>query len=441
MDLFDYMSGDGRWASQRADCSPSRQVAWDSQAKQGDSEYYNGKGAGGRDSFDFGHVFSDGCSADFKCAGLLLFLSSLTTLQFRILWNWFGSSHGKTDECDAGGGSYKRALDGIELSGDGFYDDAKRIVLESRRLLSEPQGNFFWKEDGVYRRWYHHIPIRGAGSINRVVREAADGDNITLLSDSRTKFPISSIHRVMTQGWSNHLYAACRSCYTCGSCSNGEYVGSVDGEGGGSAITRQNCVPCASSRNDKASGISFLDGQCSHELKEIIIESKSAQDNQYTRLGISDIASRVFNEAEKGHILAMETQSDTEPFWLVRVVERHEQLACDSTFEDWGVEFNCKQGERALTVTKLFVSSPTSTNAFCDHVNARYLQVPAALLRVSDLVNSGKMLQTEVAVRSSRSRASARAIVGDSSKQFIYEFKAGARQHVVLKCRALELPS
>ena len=71
----------------------------------------------------------------------------------------------------------------------------------------------------------------------------------------------------------------------------------------------------------------------------------------------------------------------------------------------------------------------------------RCLQVPAALLRVSDLVNSGKMLQTEVAVRSSRSRASARAIAGDSSKQFIYEFKAGARQHVVLKCRALELPS
>ena len=118
----------------------------------------------------------------------------------------------------------------------------------------------------------------------------------------------------------------------------------VDGEEGGIAITRQNCVPCASSRNDKASGISFLDGQCSHELKEIIIESKSAQDNQYTRLGISDIASRVFNEAEKGHILAMETQSDTEPFWLVRVVERHEQLDRESTFEDWGLSLIASKG-------------------------------------------------------------------------------------------------
>ena len=145
-------------------------------------------------------MYSDGCSADFKRAGLLLFLSSLTTLQFRILWNWFGSSHGKTDECDAGGGYYKRALGGIGLSDGGFYDDAKRIVLQKAGL-------------------------------------------------------------------------------------------------------------------------------------------------------------------------------------------------------------------------------------------------PAALLRVGDLVNSGKMLQTEVAVRSSRSRASARAIVGGSSKQIIYESKAGARQHLVLRCMALELPS
>ena len=203
----------------------------------------------------------------------------------------------------------------------------------------------------------------------------------------------------------------------------------------------QNCVPCASSRKSKASGMSFLAGQCSHELKEIIIESKSAQHNQYTRLGISDAALRVFNEAKPGHILAMETQSDTEPFWLVRVVQRHEQLDRDWVFKDWGVELNCKQGERALIVTKLFVSSPMSTNTFCDHVNARYLQVPETLLRVGDLVNSGKMTCTETAVRSSRSRAAARAIIGDSSRQSIYESKAGARQYVVLKCRALELPS
>ena len=101
-------------------------------------------------------------------------------------------------------------------------------------------------------------------------------------------------------------------------------------------------------------------------------------------------------------------------------------------FKDWGDELNCKEGERALTVTKLFVSSPMSTNTFCDHVNARYLQVPETLLRVNDFVNSGKMTSTETAVRSSRSRVAARAIISDSSRQVIYEFKAGARQYVVL---------
>ena len=69
------------------------------------------------------------------------------------------------------------------------------------------------------------------------------------------------------------------------------------------------------------------------------------------------------------------------------------------------------------------------------------LQVPEALLRVSDLVSSGRMACRESAVRSSRSRAAARAIVRDSSTQFIYEFKADARHYAVLQCRALDLPS
>jgi len=50
-------------------------------------------------------IFRDGCSADFKCAGLLLWLSM--ALGMRWAWNWFASCHGKTDECDAGGGTYK----------------------------------------------------------------------------------------------------------------------------------------------------------------------------------------------------------------------------------------------------------------------------------------------------------------------------------------------
>ena len=70
-----------------------------------------------------------------------------------------------------------------------------------------------------------------------------------------------------------------------------------------------------------------------------------------------------------------------------------------------------KARAESLDPANLFVSSPISANAFCDHVNARYLQEPAALLRSGDL---GKISRTEIAVRSSRSRAATKAIVGDS---------------------------
>jgi hypothetical protein len=53
-------------------------------------------------------IFRDGCSADFKCAGLLLWLSMARGM--RWAWNWFASCHGKTDECDAGGGTYIQGM-------------------------------------------------------------------------------------------------------------------------------------------------------------------------------------------------------------------------------------------------------------------------------------------------------------------------------------------
>ena len=104
---------DGRWAKSRGDCTSARVKSWDDQQKLGHVEYYCGKGTGGRGTFEVGHGHSDGCSADFKCAGLLLFLSALFAIM--LVWNWFASSHGKTDECDAGGGSFKRKVNNAAI--------------------------------------------------------------------------------------------------------------------------------------------------------------------------------------------------------------------------------------------------------------------------------------------------------------------------------------
>ena len=447
-DVVDYTRGDGRWAATKAECSEGRMVVWEQQKEQGDSEYYNGRGIGTSTTFICGHVHSDGCSADFKCATLLLYLSLLASTNTALLvWNWFASKHGKTDECDAGGGQYKNKLDSMELEGEGYFDGSLAIVKKSRTTLAKPDSEFFWKEDGVYRRWYHHIPVRGPGCINRTIRKSPkDKDNITTLPTKdrrRKKFPISSIHRAMTTGYDQHMYVSCRSCYTCEECSQGNYVkaGEVEVEGeGGWGTAPGNVVACENSRADRDAGIDILNGRCSHELVQVIIEAQSAQTDVYTRHSILAEADKVFETAQPGHIVAMETKSNIEPFWLVRVVEKVESLGESSTFDDWGVKLKCDKGGRALIVTKLMLSSLDASNTFNDHVAKLQITVPAALLRVGDLVGKKLMQEKEVAVRSTRSRAAVRATRGDTSDKY-YALKQEARQEIVLKCRALDLPA
>ena len=129
----------------------------------------------------------------------------------------------------------------------------------------------------------------------------------------------------------------------------------------------------------------------------------------------------------------------SEPFWLARVVQKHDQLKVGKSFDDWGVKLECKKGESAVVVVKLMPSRPESTNKFCEHNAQRHVHVPLKLLRVPDLVGSGRMTRVQRQVRNTRSRSTARPAAGDTSGQYyVYELKSEARQHVVLRCRALD---
>jgi hypothetical protein len=198
-----------------------------------DGPYYNGQGAGKQGTFSNVHMWSDGCCADFKCATLLLWLSVISAQTCVIWhWNWFCSCHGKTDECDAGGGAFKRAVDGLELSGvhGAFFDHALAIAKYRQEELRHPRPEqpdawFFNGGKGVFRRWYHHIPARGRHSIKRQIAKAKDGKNITLEKNSSTAFPISSMHRAMSNNmYEYHLHCATRSCYSCTECKKGKYT-------------------------------------------------------------------------------------------------------------------------------------------------------------------------------------------------------------------------
>jgi hypothetical protein len=361
-----------------------------------------------------------------------------------IHWNHFCSCHGKTEECDGGGGCLKRALDTIVITGGKFFDRALGIVQWCREQLAWPgegtrvgygdvqldnpqeqieEGDRqFFRTDGtgVYRRFYHHIPARGKGSIQRRIREAkAASPNITLKSDSSTAFPIGSIHRTITSGFDQHAYCATRSCYECEKCKGGEW---------------QDCVQSAA---DQRSGVPWLDGMCSHQLREVAIEAKSTQQDQYSNLrsGFAQLAAPVFAAAEPGDILAMESQADAEPFWLVCVVQKHQQLAEQQSFEGFGGEFNLEKGEQAVEVMKIGLSSSQTTRGFTTDEHERRFCVPAKLLRLR--LTKGTDYKEREVRRSNRSRAPAQGAAGGTA--VLYELLDGARNRIATACRALDV--
>jgi hypothetical protein len=426
-DASDYLRGDGRWARTKEDCSDKRKKAWV------EDPYYNGRGAGKVDTFSNVHMWSDGCCADFKCATLLLWLSTISANTNVIWhWNWFCSCHGKTDECDAGGGALKRAVDGIELSGVGaFFDHALAIVRYCQDKLrhpypAQPDAWFFNGGKGVYRRWYHHIPSRGQHSIKRQIAQAAKDSNLTLQHNVGTPFPISSMHRAMrNNGYRYHLHCSTRSCYSCLECKQGRYT------------------QCVQSEADKKSGANWLLGRCSHELKEVIVQPRSVDNEQYSYGCLLQRGNSVFDGAEAEDILALESQTDSEPFWLVRVVEKHSVLGREEVWGEWGANIVCKRGAKAIKVTKLMVTSSQATNTFREDTERRQFFVPAGLLRMVVPIQKDYLVVKEGRT-SSRCRAAVRAVAGDSgSDQLVryYELGKKGRHEVSVSCRANDLPA
>ena len=411
-------------------------------------DYYNGKGLGksepgARPTFANGvHAWSDGCTADFKCATLILFLSSVTAwTSITIHWNHFCSCHGKTEECDGGGGCLKRSLDTVVIQGGLFFDRALGIVRYCRDKLKWPgegardvelgdnpqettpeaERQFFQTDGtGVWRRLYHHIPARGKGSIVRRIREAASSSpNITLRSDSSTGFPIGMAHRTVTSGFDMVAFCATRSCYSCVECKKGNWSG------------------CLQSKADQRNGVHWLEGMCSHELKEVVIEAKSAQVEQYTsRSCYTQLAGPVYVAAEPGDILAMESQADAEPFWLVCVVQKFDELEEPKSFEGFGGEFRVAAGSKAVEVMKIGLSSSQTTRVFSVDEHKRKFCVPAELLRLR-LIEGTHYKEREVR-RSHRGRAAAQGAEGGAAVP-VYELQDGARNEIAMVCRALDV--
>jgi len=168
----------------------------------------------------------------------------------------------------------------------------KALVEFGRTSCSSASRDFFQKKGGgVYRRFYHHMPMKGAGSLSRF-RRFVRGCNSTLTeTEGRAKRLISKIHRAINNGYENHLMVSERPCYSpsC-SCKGMQY----------SLCNRSAKATCVQIELDPSS-----DDRTPAPVSGALAET----------------AYRIADEAVEGDLMAMETESDETVYWIVQATK------------------------------------------------------------------------------------------------------------------------
>ena len=89
---------------------------------------------------------------------------------------------------------------------------AKELVDFGRAECHEPAHDFYSKKGGgAYRRFYHHIPMKGSGSISRFRRLVKGCESAIKERHSGAKQLISKLHRVVNDGYEGFLMASDRA--------------------------------------------------------------------------------------------------------------------------------------------------------------------------------------------------------------------------------------
>jgi hypothetical protein len=173
------------------------------------------------------YVRSDGCKAQFKCAEAFDWTSrqSKEGCGLKVAWSFFESCHGKCD-CDPEGGTLKNCARGYEMRSrehvmpttEDFFNWAK-----SSSGLHTPQKSFEEKNGrGIFRRFFHFIPVKGPGAVNRANRKK--------FASAKGSSQLHEFVDIGVPGTVSTRRAACHQCDTCWNgdrrnCKNKEYVG------------------------------------------------------------------------------------------------------------------------------------------------------------------------------------------------------------------------
>ena len=293
-----------------------------SEVKEG--KYYTGRGVPAAGvSFKTLKGQSDGCACQFMCAQFLLFLSEYKIkTNIRVLWNWFASCHGKCD-CDPEGGAAKNLADKFENKDSPIADERRTIrnaaefVAVARELWSKPAHDYFSKNGkGVYRRWWHLMPLSGCKSVPALRRQLNGCNPEIVLKGTTTRRYIKTFRRVADTGFRGLLLASSRPC------------------------NRAECEACTVYDNYAACKTSPYT-----ECEEVQLDPHSTVAPTPTAGGLADEGRRLAAAAAVGDFLIGETESDETPWWLLKVTASEASvpanyvcpdLHCDVTFDNYG---------------------------------------------------------------------------------------------------------
>ena len=66
----------------------------------------------------------------------------------------------------------------------------------------------------------------------------------------------------------------------------------------------------------------------------MVVEARTVEKDQYSHTALLALGNSVFDAAAEGEVLALESQSDDQPFWLVWVMEKHRALVGNQVWRE-----------------------------------------------------------------------------------------------------------
>lgn len=315
---------------------------------------------------------------------------------------------------DGEGGALKAAADDYYEHQDSSISERRMTIRNAEELVNfgrsqfgTTKRDFFSKKGhGMYRRYFHLIPTKGQGAVKRHSVQHAESNICE--AGTTTAFKIRSIRRVACQGFRGLLWASERPCCD------------------------PNC-PCMGGGSEGRHSFTACNRSPYTKCKQIQLEPLSGAAPTPTRGALASEGAALGASALVGDVLAVETESDETPFWLVEVTQVAQMPPLNySTPDILGVQFEFPRLKQVIEVRRFRPATTgrgeSSTRQFEYDASVGPFFIPCHLLRVGKI----ELRRYEMpAQRETRGSSQAPALIR-------HELRAEDKAHIYERCRILD---